>query len=134
MKKRILALIIAAFLVLGCCGCKDTTVTNETESWGEGGGTTVEKDGQTTAEKDENNTSDGNNGEGDSSGGNTTITEPMKVDLKGATITIYDASSQFSTDTSNKTKKSYADILASVQKSLNCKFSVKVVDDNKLKT
>ena len=130
MKKRILALIIAAFLVFGCCGCNDTTVTTETESWVEGGETTVETDG----EGGNNATDASDNADGNNGGGNTTITEPMKVNLKGATITIYDASAQFSTDTNNKTKKSYADILASVQKSLNCKFSVKVVDDNKLKT
>ena len=130
MKKRILALIIAIFLILTCCGCNDTTVTTETESWVEGGGTTVKTDDDGV----NNATDTSNKTESNSSGGNTTITEPMKVNLKGATITIYDTSGQFITDSSTKTKKSYADILSSVQKNLNCKFEIKSVDDGKLKT
>ena len=58
----------------------------------------------------------------------------MNANLKGAKITIYDASEQFSTKTDTKTKKSYSEILNSVQKKLNCKFEVKVVDDSKLQT
>lgn len=117
--KRIIALIIAIVLVLSCSGCQKETVSTETESWVEGGETT---EGTNTGDNNVENKPDNQ----------PVITDPMKADLKGATITIYDASDQFSTDKSNKTRKSYADILASVQKSLNCKFKVKVVDDNKL--
>ena len=37
MKKRVLALIIAVFLIFGCCGCNEGTVTTDVESWVEEG-------------------------------------------------------------------------------------------------
>ncbi|MBR6509062.1 MAG: hypothetical protein IKT38_00455 [Clostridia bacterium] len=128
MKKRVLALIIAVFLIFGCCGCNDTTVATETESWVEGGETTTDKSGSGTGNS---GSGTGNSGSG---GSNTTITEPMKVDLKGATITIYSATELFKLSDSSKTQKSKNDILNSVQKSLNCKFVIKEVDHEKLKT
>lgn len=129
MKRKIFALLITVLLVFGCCGCNKTTVTNETESWVVDGEATDE-----TVADGENNEADGNSNKNNSSGGNKVITEPMKVDLKGATITIYTATSIFKENNSSKTEKTRCDILNSVQKNLNCKFQIKEVEHEKLKT
>ena len=135
--KKIISLLIVTLFILTCCGCNDDTVTTDNESWVEGGGSTVEvtdgSDGETNADKSGEN-GNGENGNGGNSTGNSVITEPMKVNLKGATISIYSATEVFKQNDSSKTQKSKIDILNSVQKSLNCKFVVKEVDHSKLKT
>ena len=82
-----------------------------------------------------NNGTTNNGGTTGNTGSNSIIDNPLDVDLKGATITIYDASGAFSANASaSKTDKAKADVLAKIQKELNCKFSVKSVDTTKLKS
>lgn len=127
MKKSIVSLLLALIVIISCCACNSTTVTTDTESWVEGGNTTTEITGSE---------SNSGSGSGSGSGGNSKIDNPLDVDLKGATITVYQGDAAFSsflvTNQDTKARKSYQEILNTIQKELNCKFEVKSVTEEKL--
>ena len=65
---------------------------------------------------------------------NTKINNPLAVDLKGATINIYDIST-FNIDPSvSKTTKAKYDMINKIQSELNCKFKVTTTTDEKMET
>lgn len=165
--KKIVSLLLTLVVLVLCCGCNSTTVTTDTESWVEGGnvvtdstnsnsktesendsnGNTINKvtDNNATNNNTTNNntSSNGNSNNNTNSNANNTtsnsvIDNPLSVDLKGATITIYQGNTAFgsfqikSADT--KTTKSYDQMIQDLQKKLNCKFKVVNVTEEKLRS
>ena len=124
MMKRIIAIFLSLFIVVAFCGCNDTTIESNTESWVEGTG---ESDGQTETD----NSSGGNDTKEEH---NSKITDALAVNLNGATITVYDSTNTFTPTAGNKTAKAQLQIFKDVEEKTNCKFNVKTVDDEKLKT
>lgn len=79
------------------------------------------------------NSGNGSSGNGNSGTGNSNIKNPLDVDLKGATITIYDVGNVFEPDASkSKTDAAKADMIKKLQKELNCKLVIKQTDESKL--
>lgn len=133
--KKAIALLCAATMIISLCGCRGTVEETSVVSWVEGGeqiSTTV------TDNNSDGNSSNGastNNSSIDSGKGNTKIENPLKVDLKGATITIYDTGVTFNPDASlSKTNKAKADMLKKIQKELNCKFKITSTTGDKIKS
>lgn len=139
MKKTIVSLFLAIMVVISCCACNSTTVTTDTESWVEGGNSTT-IDSSSVSGDNSGNGSGSNTGSNSSQGSssNSKIENPLDVDLKGATIKIYQGSASFSSfvveNANTKTLKSYDEILKNIQKKLNCKFEVVSVTEDKLKS
>jgi ABC-type glycerol-3-phosphate transport system substrate-binding protein len=125
--KKVIAFLCAAILVLSLCGCRETEEEYSTVSWVEGGGnSTTSQDGDAAG-----NDSDSDNY---ANTGNKKIDNPLNVDLKGATILIYDTGAIFKPDSSfSKTEKARAELLNKLQKELNCKFKVVVATSEKIK-
>lgn len=139
MKKRILTLMLAVFLILACCGCKKDSVTTDVDSWIEGGsdnaGETANPDDSGNSDVTDISDKSGNGGKTNNGGANSNITNPLAANLKGATITIYSTGDDFAPDASaSKTNKAKADILKKLQSELNCKLVVKTTTDEKLKS
>ncbi|MBR6509021.1 MAG: extracellular solute-binding protein [Clostridia bacterium] len=131
MKKIIALLCVVAMMVsLSSCGGP----VEETSSV-----VTVEGGGQQNGVQGENgdNSEAGSSSNGsvlNSSGSNTKIDNPLNVDLKGATITIYDISTFNPNASASKTEKAKADMLNKIQKELNCKFKVTTTTDEKMES
>lgn len=139
--KRLLALIIAIFMVAACCGCRDTVEENSVISWYEGEdgtaatGTGNGETGEKTSDGKTNKPSKSKDSGDTALTGNTNIENPLKANLKGATINVYTVSDAFNPDASaSKTAKAQAKLLEKIQKSLNCKIQAKVTTSDKLKS
>ena len=126
--KKVLALLCVVAIIVSLCGCRGTTEEFSTVSWTEGGQQSTENvDGS-------DNSGSENNDSGNSGSGNQKIDNPLDVNLKGATILIYDTGSIFNPDASfSKTEKARAEMLQKIQKELNCKFKVVVATNEKIK-
>ena len=91
--------------------------------------------GNNTGDNTGNNNTGNNNGGNSNTGSNSVVNNPLDVDLKGATITIYDVGDVFTPDAKkSKTDAAKAEIIAKLQKELNCKFEVKKTDADKLQS
>lgn len=124
MKTRLVAIVSCLAIMIAFCGCSKTQeIVTDNESWVET--QTVAGDNAGT----ENNV-DGTKGQS----GNSKISDALAVDLKGATILVYDSTNTFTPSSESKTGKAQLKIFEDVQKKINCKFNVKTVDDEKLKT
>lgn len=128
--KKIIAFLCSVALVISLSGCRKTT--EDVSS------VTVVEDGQQNTASQTDNSDNTNSGSDDgdyANTGNQIIDNPLNVDLKGATILIYDTGAVFSPDASfSKTEKARADFLQKIQKELNCKFKVVVATDEKIKS
>ena len=130
--KKVLALLCVAALLFSFCGCRETKVETSTLSY---------YDGEEVSGTDAGET-DGQSGAGDaagegavSTGKNSDIKNPLAPNLKGATITIYDAGGVFSPDAKkSKTDAAKAKIIEKLQKELNCKFEIVKTDEKKLQS
>ena len=135
MKKVTVSLLVIILLL--CCGCNKSTVTTNTDSWIEEGNNNKEST-NLESNSDSDLTSNSNQDSYSDTNSNTKIDNPLNVDLKGATIKIYQGSASFSSfvvsNPSTKTLKSYSEILNNIQKKLNCKFEVVNVTEDKLKS
>lgn len=140
--KRILALFCAFAMIFAICGCRESKVETIGQSYYEG-----EEIIETDDSGAENVNSDNSSGNSGSASGNkdngsgsnnvtgSTVKNPLSLDLKGATITIYDVGGVFAPDASkSKTDAAKADIIKKLQKELNCKFVVKQTEEGKLKS
>ncbi len=131
--KKTVSLILALVFIMVCCGCNSTTVTTETESWVEGGEKTESSVNQDNSSDSSNNSTDKEN-----INSNSVINDPLNVDLKGATINVYEGDPAFSCfmvrEQNTKARKNYQEILNTVEKKLNCKFKVTIVSREKLKS
>lgn len=143
MKKTIVSLFLAIMVVISCCACNSTTVTTDTESWVEGGNSTTIDSSSVSGDNSGNGSGSNtgsNTGSNSSQGSssNSKIENPLDVDLKGATITVYQGDAAFSSflvsEQNTKTRKNYQEILDTVQKKLNCKIVVKSVTEEKLRS
>ena len=137
MMKKILALVCVLAMILTVCGCRETKVETSTLSYFEGEEVITSDSHSNDKENDSvSDSSTGNSSTGTiSTGSNSVIDDPLKADLKGAEIIIYDINSVFSPDASrSKTHAAKADMIKKLQKELNCKITVKNTDMDKLKT
>jgi hypothetical protein len=129
--KKVFALLLVLALLLTFGGCRKSTTESEETSYYEGdegissgGGDVSSGDGSGK------NTSDG---EVAQPGKNSVISDPLKSDLKGATVTVYDVGDIFTPDASkSKTDAARAELIKKLQKELNCKFDVKKTELKKL--
>ena len=91
----------------------------------------------TTNNNATNNTTNSGNTNSGSTESNSIINNPLAVDLKGATIKIYQGNSSFGSflinNTDTKTAKEYDAMIKNLQTKLNCKFEVVSVTEEKLK-
>ncbi len=131
--KKVIALLCAVAMIVSLCGCGGTVeeVTSTVE-WTEGG----EQNNVDVSNNSNGSSSNGSgsDGSGNIGSGNSNIKNPLDVDLKGATITIYDTGT-FNPDASlSKTNKVKADMLNKIQKELNCKFKVVSTTNEKIKS
>ena len=95
---------------------------------------TTSQPGGNTADSTKTTTNNGSDSNNYANTGNTKIDNPLNVDLKGATILIYDTGAVFNPDPSfSKTEKARATMLSKLQKDLNCKFKVVVATNEKIK-
>ena len=112
-------------LLFSLCACGKSTKTTSTVTWTEeeeGGGS----EGGGNTEKTESNAD---------TGSNSVINNPLKADLKGATVTIYETGAIFTVQsTSTKSSRTKKEIIDKIQKELNCKLDVKLVDSSSLST
>lgn len=143
--KRVLALFCAFTMILTICGCRETKVETTSETYFEGE-EVIETDTNNENSMDDSvngsgtdgnsgtgNTGTENTGTGNSGTGNSNIKNPLNVDLKGATITIYDVGNVFEPDASkSKTDAAKAEMIKKLQKELNCKLVIKSTDADKL--
>jgi len=141
--KKIIALLCVVAMIISLCGCGGTVEEVEsTVEWTEGG---QQNEVDISNDSDENSgdisasSNTGSNGASDGSGnigsGNSNIKNPLDVDLKGATITIYDTGMVFSPDASaSKTNQAKAEMLKKIQKELNCKFKIVSTTVDKLES
>lgn len=139
--KKILALLCVLSLLVTLCACGKSKTTTKEESYLEGTETTDDSTGSDGTESGDGNTaSDGTTASDNQSGGNSgtgknNTDNPLGVDLKGATITIYEIDPIFTPDAKkSKTDQAKAEMIQKLQKELNCKLDVKVTDDNKLQS
>lgn len=127
--KKIIALLCVVVMVTSLCGCGGAVEEVTSTVVFEEGGEQNNISGDNTDSGVTNSNSSSNN----SGSGNTKIDNPLNVDLKGATITIYDIST-FNLDASaSKTNKAKVDMLKKIQSELNCKFKVTTTDEDKMK-
>ena len=136
--KKVLALLCVLSVLVTLCACRKSKTTTKEESYLEGTETT--DDGSNGSENDGYTASDGaaasdnqsgvNSGTGKGKAGN-----PLGVDLKGATVTVYQIDPIFTPDAKkSKTDQAKAEMIQKLQKELNCKLDVKVTDDDKLRS
>lgn len=131
MFKRLSAIILAlCMLVSVAAGCSNTTTTTEVTSdyiiSGDSGEGDTQASASGDAAGDTGNTGDSGN---TAAGGGETVTQqniknPLDVNLKGATITIYSMTTTFdaSRKASSKSDQAHISMLKSLQKKLNCKI------------
>lgn len=144
--KRLSALFCTFVMLLAVCGCTTTSTTTITSTFEDGNDSSVSDVSNGSSIENEGGNQVGNNQGGNNQGGsnsqtgnentgsNSVIDNPLDVDLKGATIVVYDSCDIFTADaTASKTEKAKADLINKLQKELNCKLQVKTVDDDKLK-
>lgn len=160
--KRLVALICVCALVFSFCGCRETTEETSVLSWYEGEDVVEyvdtpsndkESDDMTSGDSTTNDTSSAdetlssttsNVKESVDNTNNTnntnTVSNPLDVDLKGATINVYEVeidgiTSIFSPNASeSKTAAAKAKNIEKIQKDLNCKFKVTKTTADKLKS
>lgn len=135
--KKILALFCVFAMFFTVCGCSTTSVETTVLSTADGennnADNTAVTDGDNNAAGTQNGGSDGDSSSGKNSGSNSVIDNPLDVDLKGATVIVYDARDIFKVDsTASKTEQAMGKILEKIKKELNCKLEVKSVDLDKL--
>lgn len=144
MKKLLAALCIIAMLVT-VCGCTDSTTVIEGSAYSTmegdeivGGTVSTGKDGNKETNKNQGGSTTGNkdNANNDDkipTGSNSIIDDPLKVDLKGATVVIYDSVDAIKANPSlSKAEQAKAQILKKLEKELNCKLVIKTTDRDKL--
>lgn len=123
--KKIIAVLCVLTLVLSLCACGKSGKTTKTVTWTEDE-ESGESGGNTNTEKTDDNTETGTN---------TVVTNPLKYDLKGATVTIYETGAIFTVEsTSTKSSRTKKEIIDKIQKQLNCKLDIKLVDSSSLST
>lgn len=133
--KRTLALFCAFAMLLTICGCRETKVETSVLSYYGEDGVSTNVTSNTGDGNLSENASTGNTVTSGSTGSNSTIDNPLNVNLKGATVTIYDVSDNFNPDASkSKADAARADAIKTLQKKLNCKLEVKKVEINKLQS
>lgn len=132
MKKSI-ALFCVFVLAFSLCACGKNNKTESTTTWveeEESEATDTQSGTQTPSSGD--SSYDNGSGKDDA---NTVIDDPLKVNLQGATVTIYETGAIFTVESeSTKSSRTKKEILNKLQKLLNCKLDVKLVDNNKLNT
>ena len=129
--KKVIALLCAVCLIVSLCGCGGVKEDTEVTSWVEGG---EQESTQNTVDQQKTDSTKNTSSGSDADTGNKKIDNPLNVDLKGATITIYDTGAVFSPDASfSKTEAARAELLQRIQKELNCKFKVVTATDSKIK-
>ena len=133
MMRKIVALWCVLALVISFAGCnRKNTRTASTTTWveEESGAADTQSEKKTSSSKGSSSRDEGVN-----TGANTVIDNPLKANLQGATVTIYETGAIFSAQTeSNKSSRVKQQIIAKLQKALNCKLKVNLVDNNKLNT
>ncbi|MBR6509032.1 MAG: hypothetical protein IKT38_00305 [Clostridia bacterium] len=128
--KRFLALFCVLAMIFSLCACRESRVETIGESYFEGEEVIETESG--TVNGDKNSNAEGNNASGNGAG-NSNIKNPLKADLKGASVTIYDVGGVFAPDSSkSKTDAAKAEMIKKLQKELNCKLVVKQTDESKL--
>ena len=122
--KKLLAFVCIFAMFLTCCACRDSEPETSTYTYYEDGDS-----GNGNAGKK----SDGDSGDNMSEQTNKPVENPLKADLKGATIVIYAVDNTFTPDSkASKTDAAKAKIIEQLQKDLNCKFAVTKTDVDKL--
>ena len=128
--KRVLALLCVIALVFTLCSCRKTKVETSEFSYYEDGASAVDN-------KTEDDASDGDASASNKNESypktNSVISNPLSADLKGATVTVYDAGGVFTPNASaSKTDAARAKLISKLQKELNCKLDVKSSEIEKL--
>lgn len=122
-------------------GNSDADDSNKTSNGNGGNSNTISgntnsnsNNANTNSNSNNNNTNTNNSNNTNNGTTNSKISNPLDVDLKGATINIYDIST-FNINASNsKTDKAKSDMLNKIQKELNCKFKVTTTADEKMES
>ena len=128
--KRILALICVFAMVLTACACSTTSTVVETSGYSDmdapgNGGNTVAESGTESGGK--------SGTESIATGSNSIINNPLKADLKGAKIVVYDPKEKFQPNAAtSKSDQALAKVLDKLQKELNCKLVINNADRDKL--
>ena len=128
--KKLLALICVIAMLLSVCACagEGTTTIVETSDFSD---MDVPVNGNNSG--DAQSDASGKQGtESIATGSNSIINNPLKGDLKGAKVVIYDTRGAFSGGNGSKAEQAKTKLLDKIQKELNCKLVVNKVDGNKL--
>ncbi len=126
--KRALFLLMALIMVFTCtaCGGKTTTTTTTSDYYVEGGESNGENTGNNSEGGDETSSDKVTSvelGEGNTAGN---IKNPLSANLKGATITIYQVTDNFTPNAkTSKADAARVNLIAKLKKELNCKINVK---------
>ena len=135
--KKILALLCVLALLATVCGCRSAKKETETVSYFEGEETADDDSTASESEKKDgkDKASDKKSEEDVPTGSNSKISNPLKANLKGATVTVYDVGGVFAPNASeSKTAAARAEYIKKLQKQLNCKLQIKPIEIKKLKS
>ena len=130
MNRKVISLTLVLLLICTLfTGCRESKITTtSTIDYQEG--SVIDRDAS-----DEDTLSSNQGGSSDSDGNdkNNVISNPLAVNLKGATITIYQSNNEFTPDsTESKASAAKVKMLKKIEDTINCKLSVKTMTANQI--